>query len=117
MGHSHTGRSAGACETDKVLRTDIGREDRRTYGDPSSVFTAEEVIGGIILLLTHYPYDNADQGYKEKPYDKPVKKLHGDWLLMVSYFSIPNLKIQRLEYFSPGSSTTEGHWGLLGLSG
>lgn len=73
IGSEHLIGLAGAGKSDKMLRAYIGRENRGTDGNPGCILSAEEVVGGIVLLLPHYPYDNADKGDKKEPYYNPVK--------------------------------------------
>jgi len=72
VGHGHTRRGARSGEADKVFRTDVRCEDGCADGNPCGVFSTEEIIRRVIVLLTDDPHHDTDERQTKDPDNNPV---------------------------------------------
>ena len=71
--HGHAGHESGAGKSDKVLRANVGREDRGTDLQPVRIATREEVILTRLILLAHGEENYPDHAEDEEGDHQPIK--------------------------------------------
>src|SRR5688572_6622140 len=76
MSQRNAARRTGPGQTDEVLRSDVGREDRRTDDDPPEVAAGEKVVvSGISAPRDGPPREASEESEVERDGD-PVESRH-----------------------------------------
>jgi hypothetical protein len=73
VSHSHTVGRSRSGQSYQVLRSDIGRENRRTDNEPAKIATGKKVIVGRILSLGNYPPGYPEKNCEISRYHYPVQ--------------------------------------------